>query len=202
MSLRLLLLREVFSAHRLRLAPRLSRADGQNIFPGYKNICSSCTALRFVRHSLENVLGKGQNSRRTWPRCVVRGPIRIQQAEIDWTSWPYCCGVSGTQSSSHREICFAPRGGGVRSMLSGCCSLALMPRGLRSFLFEKRRYAFSLDSAGFALENYPPSIIGASEFAGIRRSAIDRLVERRVNLPRRDLERRCRSRSCPERHDR
>jgi len=112
MSLRLLLLQEAFSAHRLPLAPRLSRADGQNIFPGYKNICSSCTALRFVRHSLENVLGKGQNSRRTWPRCVVRGPIRIQQAEIDWTSWPYCCGVSGTQSSSHREICFArPRRG-------------------------------------------------------------------------------------------
>jgi hypothetical protein len=33
--------------------------------------------------------------------------------------------------------------------------MAWMPRGLRSFfLFEKRRYGFSVDSAGFALENY------------------------------------------------
>jgi len=90
----------------------------------------------------------------------------------------------------------------MRSMRSGCFAMALMPRGLRSLLFEKRRYGFSADSAGFALEDYPHSIIGASESAGIKRSAIDRLVERRVNLPRQDLERRCRSRSCPERHDR
>ena len=77
---------------------------------------------------------------------------------------------------------------------SGCCAMAWMPRGPSCSRNE--------GIAGFALEDYPHSIIGASESAGMKRSAIDRLVGRRVNSPRQDLERRCRSRSCPGRHDR